>query len=60
MFKKRAFVHWYLEEGLDEMEFMEAGSHASDMAIYYEMYTHYGTDDDDGEEDESEAEVATE
>ncbi|KAH9020939.1 Tubulin/FtsZ [Lactarius pseudohatsudake] len=26
MFKKKAFWHWYTQEGMDEMEFMEAES----------------------------------
>lgn len=31
MFKRRAFLHWYTGEGMDEMEFSEAESNALDL-----------------------------
>jgi len=35
MFKRRAFLHWYEAEGMDQMEFTEAESNAADL-----MYEH--------------------
>jgi tubulin beta len=26
MFRRKAFLHWYLNEGMDEMEFTEAAA----------------------------------
>lgn len=31
MFKRRAFLHWYLNEGMDAMEFSEAESNSQDL-----------------------------
>jgi tubulin beta len=31
MFKRKAFLHWYTGEGMDEMEFTEAESNMADL-----------------------------
>lgn len=35
MFKKKAFLHWYLKEGMEEAEFTEAESELSDLICEY-------------------------
>ena len=31
MYKRRAYIHWYIGEGMDEMEFAEAESNTLDL-----------------------------
>ncbi|KIY44066.1 beta-tubulin 2 tubb2 [Fistulina hepatica ATCC 64428] len=38
MFKRRAFLHWYTNEGMDEMEFTEAESNVHDLVAEYQQY----------------------
>lgn len=38
MFKRKAFLHWYLGEGMDEMEFTEAESNMNDLVSEYQQY----------------------
>lgn len=38
MFKRRAFLHWYTSEGMDEMEFSEAESNMNDLVSEYQQY----------------------
>jgi tubulin beta len=38
MFKRRAFLHWYTGEGMDEMEFTEAESNLNDILNEYQQY----------------------
>lgn len=38
MFRRRAFLHWYLNEGMDEMEFTEAESNMMDLVNEYQQY----------------------
>ncbi|KAH8828813.1 tubulin beta chain [Flagelloscypha sp. PMI_526] len=38
MYRRKVFLHWYTDEGMDEMEFAEAESNVSDLiAEYQEM-----------------------
>ncbi|CAH0404145.1 unnamed protein product [Chilo suppressalis] len=55
MFRRRAFLHWYTGEGMDEMEFTEAASNMSDLISEYQQYQEATVDDDEVEfEDEEE------
>ncbi|KAG6371135.1 Tubulin/FtsZ [Boletus reticuloceps] len=38
MFKCKAFLHWYMQEGMDEMEFTEAESNMQDLIAEYQQY----------------------
>jgi len=54
MFRRKAFLHWYTGEGMDEMEFTEAESNMNDLVSEYQQYQDVGIDDEDeeGAEDE--------
>merc|ERR1712053_36504 len=53
MFRRKAFLHWYTGEGMDEMEFTEAESNLNDLVSEYQQYQDAGIDDDDeGDEDD--------
>jgi len=45
MFKRKAFVHWYTAEGMEEMEFTEAESNMHDIINEYQQYQMAGIDD---------------
>merc|ERR1712147_571960 len=53
MFRRRAFLHWYTGEGMDEMEFTEAESNMNDLVSEYQQYQD-ATAEDEGEFDEEE------
>jgi len=55
MFKKKAFLHWYTGEGMDEMEFTEAESNMNDLVSEYQQYQD-ATAEEEGEFDEEEGE----
>jgi len=38
MFKRKAFMHWYTGEGMDEIEFTEAESNMNDLVSEYGQY----------------------
>lgn len=46
MFRRRAFLHWYTNEGMDEMEFTEAESNLIDLIEEYQQYATASIDDD--------------
>jgi len=46
MFKRKAFVHWYTQEGVDEMEFTEAESNVLDLISEYQQYESATVDTD--------------
>uniref|UniRef100_A0AC35TIH1 Tubulin beta chain n=1 Tax=Rhabditophanes sp. KR3021 TaxID=114890 RepID=A0AC35TIH1_9BILA len=53
---RKAFMHWYTGEGMDEMEFTEAESNMNDLVAEYQQYQEAGVDDIEGEEFEGDAE----
>ncbi|KAI9007638.1 beta-tubulin [Hyaloraphidium curvatum] len=57
MFRRKAFLHWYTGEGMDEMEFTEAESNMNDLVSEYQQYAEAGIDDE-GLEVDVEEEVA--
>ena len=54
MFKRKAFLHWYTGEGMDEMEFTEAESNMNDLVSEYQQYQDASVDDDYDEDLEHE------
>merc|ERR1712176_228817 len=57
MYKRKAFLHWYKGEGMDEMEFQEADKNVRDLITEYQdkqdaVVDLDGDEDDDSEEDE--------
>eukprot|EP01112_Ceratiomyxa_fruticulosa_P019886 TRINITY_DN6613_c1_g1_i1.p1 TRINITY_DN6613_c1_g1~~TRINITY_DN6613_c1_g1_i1.p1 ORF type:complete len:383 (+),score=71.33 TRINITY_DN6613_c1_g1_i1:230-1378(+) len=51
MFKRKAFLHWYLGEGMDEMEFTEAESNMQDLIHEYQQYQDATVEDAGGGEE---------
>ncbi|CAN6287331.1 unnamed protein product [Urochloa humidicola] len=57
MFRRKAFLHWYTSEGMDEMEFTEAESNMNDLVAEYQQYQdataeeEYDEEEHDGDED---------
>ncbi|XP_028107410.1 tubulin beta chain-like [Camellia sinensis] len=52
MFRRKAFLHWYTGEGMDEMEFTEAESNMNDLVAEYQQYQDATADDEGEYEDE--------
>merc|ERR1711862_599582 len=55
MFRRKAFLHWYTGEEMDEMEFTEAESNMNDLVSEYQQYQD-ATAEEEGEFDEEEGE----
>eukprot|EP00929_Paragymnodinium_shiwhaense_P012106 TRINITY_DN1187_c0_g1_i1.p1 TRINITY_DN1187_c0_g1~~TRINITY_DN1187_c0_g1_i1.p1 ORF type:complete len:447 (-),score=89.88 TRINITY_DN1187_c0_g1_i1:30-1370(-) len=51
LFRRKAYLHWYTGEGMDEMEFTEAECNLNDMISEYQQFA-----EDHGEEEEEEEE----
>ena len=47
MFHRKAFLHWYTGEGMDEMEFVEAESNMNDLLSEYQQYQDAAVEDGD-------------
>ena len=47
MFRRKAFLHWYTGEGMDEMEFTEAESNMNDLVSEYQQYQDAGVEDEE-------------
>ncbi|KAI5752972.1 hypothetical protein M8J77_022347 [Diaphorina citri] len=62
MFRRKAFLHWYTGEGMDEMEFSESGSNVTDVISEYQQYQEATIDDVvyDTEESDDEQTIAEE
>ncbi|ETO10473.1 Tubulin beta chain [Reticulomyxa filosa] len=52
MFRRKAFLHWYTGEGMDEMEFTEAESNMNDLVSEYQQYQEATAFEDETEEHE--------
>jgi len=52
MFRRKAFLHWYTGEGMDEMEFTEAESNMNDLVAEYQQYQEATCEDEDYAEEE--------
>ena len=56
MFRRKAFLHWYTGEGMDEMEFTEAESNMNDLVSEYQQYQDASAEEEgEGGEEEEEA-----
>merc|ERR1711981_965274 len=51
MFRRKAFLHWYTGEGMDEMEFTEAESNMNDLVSEDQQYQD-ATAEEEGEFEE--------
>merc|ERR1739848_240809 len=60
MFRRKAFLHWYTGEGMDEMEFTETESNMNDLVSEYQQYQDATADDDDFEDEDGADEEETE
>merc|ERR1712039_28431 len=56
LYKRKAFLHWYKGEGMDEMEFQEADKNVRDLITEYQDKQDAVVDLDGDEEDEDEDE----
>jgi len=45
MFRRKAFLHNFTSEGMDDMEFTEAESNINDLICEYQQYQDAGIDD---------------
>jgi len=52
MFRRKAFLHWYTGEGMDEMEFTEAESNMNDLISEYQQYQDAEVGDEEFVEEE--------
>jgi len=48
MFRKKAFVHWYTDEGMEEIEFTEAELNIHDLIAEYQQYETVGIYETEG------------
>merc|ERR1712062_59943 len=58
LFKRKAFLHWYKGEGMDEMEFQEADKNVRDLITEYqdkESAKYAGSDESQSGDDDSDA-----
>ncbi|KAI5383856.1 hypothetical protein KIW84_071007 [Lathyrus oleraceus] len=56
MLRRKAFLHWYTGEGMDEMEFTEAESNMNDLVAEYQQYQDATADEDEYGEEEGDEE----
>lgn len=52
MFRRKAFLHWYTGEGMDELEFNEAESNLNDLVSEYQQYQDATAHESEGEDEE--------
>jgi len=53
MFRRKAFLHWYTGEGMDEMEFTEAESNMNDLVSEYQQYQDAKVEEDEQDNEEN-------
>lgn len=53
MYAKRAYVHWFVGEGMEEGEFSEARENMAALEKDYEDFGNTKTDDDENDDDET-------
>jgi tubulin beta len=51
MFRRKAFLHWYTGEGMDELEFTEAESNMNDLVCEYQQQQEATAEDDYDDDD---------
>ena len=56
MYRRKAFLHWYKGEGMDEMEFQEADKNVRDLITEYQdkqeaSYEEEGESEDEEDDD---------
>ena len=51
MFRRKAFLHWYIGEGMDVMEFTEAESNMIDLIQEYQQYQDAAADEEYDDEE---------
>lgn len=56
MYKRKAFLHWYTGEGMDEMEFTEAESNMNDLVSEYQQYQDASVEEEGEDEGDFEEE----
>jgi tubulin beta len=56
MYRRKAFLHWYTGEGMDEMEFSEAESNMADLINEYQQYQEATAEDEDFDDDDDDGE----
>jgi len=54
MYRRKAFLHWYTGEGMDEMEFTEAESNMSDLISEYQQYQEATVEEEDFDDEDEE------
>jgi tubulin beta len=54
MFRRKAYLHWFTGEGMDEMEFTEAESNMNDLVSEYQQYQDATVDEEEYYEEEEE------
>jgi tubulin beta len=54
LFKKKAYLHWYINEGMDEMEFDGALSNLKELVSEYQQYQEITIDEDNAEHESNE------
>ncbi|CAJ0922228.1 unnamed protein product [Ranitomeya imitator] len=57
MFRRKAFLHWFTGEGMDEMEFTEAESNMNDLVSEYQQYQEATANDGEEAFEEDEEEI---
>ena len=51
MFRRKAFLHWYTGEGMEEEEFAEADGNMNDLVSEYQQYQDAEVAEDEDEFD---------